>query len=173
MAKFIPKYFSSTLDGLAKEVLPPSVYEKDGVRGLRRMDQRILMFLDEFRKDCNVPLTVNTPWNGNFTQSGLRDDEMYGSFEKHFWSLSDHTFGRALDIKCKNGGAWLRKKFIERENYYYETYGVCFVECGPLDNGAAMSWAHFGIRFDFYGEVKYWSPQLGYVTKEKVLKDNL
>lgn len=171
---WIPKYFAKSLDALAKEVLSPKVYAKDGVQGLRRFDQRILMFLDEFRKDCDVPLTVNTPWNGSFTQSGLRDDGFYNnSFEEHFWSLSDHTRGAALDIKCKNGGAWLRKKFIEREQYYYETYGVNFIECGPLKDGSEMSWFHVGARFDFFGEVKYWSPKDGYVTKDKVVENNL
>jgi hypothetical protein len=173
MAKFEPKYFSKTLEGFAKEVLPPKVFAKDGIQGLRRFDQRILEFLDEFRHDCDVPLTVNTPWNGTFTQSGLRDDEFYGSYEKHFWSLSDHSRGAAVDVKCDKGGVWLRKKFIEREQYYYDKYSVCFVETGPLKNGSQMSWAHFSIRTDLFGEVKYWSPKLGYISKEKVLKDNL
>jgi hypothetical protein len=173
MSVWTPRYFAKNLDGLAKEVLPPKVYQKCGIQGLRKMDQRILMFLDEFRKDTGVPLTVNTPWNGAFTQSGLRDDGHYGSYEKLFWSLSDHTRGAALDIKCKHGGAWLREKFIEREEYYYKTYGVDFIECGPLKDGSNMSWFHAGIRFDFFGEVKYWSPKNGYVTKEEVLEKNL
>ncbi|AGH32086.1 endolysin [Vibrio phage 11895-B1] len=167
-----PKYFAKSLDALAKEVLPPKVYAKDGVQGLRRFDQRILMFLDEFRKDCDVPLTVNTPWDGVFTQSGLRDDDFYNGYEELFWSLSDHTRGAALDIKCKHGGVWLRKRFIEREDYYYKTYGINFVECSPLKDGKEMSWAHFGVRFDFFGEVKYWSPKNSYVTKSEVQENN-
>lgn len=172
MSAWTPKYFAKDLNSLAKEVLSPKVYAKDGLQGLRRFDQRILMFLDEFRYDCGIPLTVNTPWDGTFTQSGLRDDDFYGSFEKHYWSLSDHTRGGALDIKCEKGGAWLRKKFIEKEKYYYKKYGICFVETGPLANGSEMSWAHFSIRFDFYGCVKYWSPKLGYTSREEILKNN-
>lgn len=173
MAIFEPKYFSKTLEGFAKEVLPPKVYEKDGVQGLRRFDQRVLEFLDEFRHDCGIPLVVNTPWNKVFTQSGLRDDDHYGSFEKLFWSLSDHTRGGAVDIKCDKGGHWLRNKFIEKEGHYYKKYSICFVETGPLADGSSMSWAHFSTRVDFYGEVKYWSPKLGYISKELVLKDKL
>ncbi|AUR92256.1 hypothetical protein NVP1170O_143 [Vibrio phage 1.170.O._10N.261.52.C3] len=169
-----PKYFAKSLDALAKEILSPKVYQKDGVQGLRRFDQRILEFLDEFRYDVGIPLTVNTPWNGTFTQSGQRDNDFYGSYEKLFWSLSDHTRGAALDIKCSEGGHWLRKKFIEKEAYYYKKYGINFIECGPLDSeGKTMSWFHCGIRFDFFGNPVYWSPELKYVSKEKVLKDGL
>lgn len=174
MAKFTPKHFSKTLDGFAKEVLPPSIYNKYGIKGLRKMDQRILEFLDEFRYDVGVPLTVNTPWNGTFTQSGLRDLEHYGSYEKLFMNLSDHPMGRAIDVKCKHGGKWLRKKFIQKEAYYYEKYGVNFVEVGPVSDGNDMDgWAHFGIRLDLDGKVLYWSPVLGFVSKAKVLEDNL
>ena len=174
MAKFIPKHFSKTLDGFAKEVLPPTIYNKYGAKGLRKMDQRILEFLDEFRYDTDVPLTVNTPWNGNFTQSGLRDSGHYGSYEKLFMNLSDHPMGRAIDVKCKHGGKWLRKKFIEKEEYYYEKYGVNFVEVGPVSDSNDMNgWAHFSIRLDLDGKVLYWSPVLGFVSKDKVIEDNL
>lgn len=174
MAKFEPKYFSTTLEGFAKEVLTPSIYKKYGSKGLRKMDQRILEFLDEFRHDTGVPLTVNTPWNGSFTQSGLRDVGHYGSYEKLFLNLSDHPMGRAIDAKCKHGGKWLRKKFIEREEYYYEKYGVNFVEVGPISDTNAMDgWAHFSIRLDLDGKPLYWSPVLGFVTKERVLEENL
>ena len=172
MSKFEPKYFSKTVEGFAKEVLPPDVIIKHGaVRALRMMDQRILEFLDEFRYDCGVPLTVNTPWNEVFTQSGMRDEKHYGgSFEKHFWSLSDHTFGRAIDVKCEHGGHWLRKKFIEREQHYYEKYDINFIECAPLGSqGKGMTWAHFSIRIDLKGNPEYWSPVKGFLTKEEVL----
>ena len=132
MAAWQPKYFAKSLDALAKELLPPKVHQKHGIQGLRLLDMDVVMFLDEFRHDCGVPLTVNTPWNEQFTQSGLRDDEFYGSYEKHFWSLSDHTRGAALDIKCKHGGSWLRQRFIEKESYYYEKYGINFVEVSPV-----------------------------------------
>tara|TARA_Y100000588_G_scaffold31471_1_gene30805 strand:- start:20279 stop:20812 length:534 start_codon:yes stop_codon:yes gene_type:complete len=170
-----PEYFAKNLESLAKELLPPKVYKAKGLQGLRMLDMNVIMFLDEFRHDCGVPLTVNTPWNGTFTQSCLRDESMYGSFEKHFWSLSDHTRGAAIDIKCKHGGVWLRKKFIEREEYYYEKYGINFVEVGPVDKNGSwveMSWAHFSRRWDFFGEVKYWSPKNGYVTKQDVIDNN-
>lgn len=171
MAKFEPKYFSKTLEGFAKEVLPPKVFKQHGIQGLRLMDQRVLEFLDEFRYETGIPLIVNTPWDGAFTQSGLRDLDFYGNVDKYFKSLSDHKRGAALDIKCKNGAHWLRKKFIEKEEYYYNKYGINFVETSPLKGGKSMTWAHFGIRVDFYGKVVYWSPELGYISKEVVLEN--
>lgn len=176
MPKFEPKYFAKTPEAFAKEVLPPSLIKKFGAtKALRFMDQRILEFLDEFRYDCGVPLSVNTPWDGVFTQSGQRDESFYdNSFEELFYSLSDHTFGRAIDIKCKLGGKWLRQKFIEREEYYYEKYGVNFVEVGPVSETNGMDgWAHFSIRIDLSGKVMYWSPVSGFVEKQKVVDEQL
>ena len=175
MAKFTPKHFSKTLDGFAKEVLPPSIYNKYGIKGLRKMDQRILEFLDEFRYDVGVPLTVNTPWNGTFTQSGLRDLEHYGSYEKLFMNLSDHPMGRAIDVKCKHGGKWLRKKFIEKgSNITMRSMVLTLSRLVPVSDSNDMDgWAHFGIRLDLDGKVLYWSPVLGFVSKDKVLEDNL
>lgn len=173
MSKFEPKYFATSLGQFAKEVLPPSIYNKWGVQGLRKMNQRILEFLDEFRHDCGVPLTVNSwSWGGTRSQSGVRDVNFYGSYSNMAESLSDHITGNALDmISTKLTAHEIRAKFIEREQYYYEKYGINFVEVSPLSDDSGMSWAHFGIRVDFYGVVKYWSPKLGYVTKEKVLEN--
>ena len=177
MGKFSPKYFAKSLDGFAKEVLPAAVYTKYGAKGLRMMDQRVLEFLDEFRHDVGVPLSVNTPWDGVFDQSGLRSDKHYGSFEKLFWSLSDHTRGAALDIKSSKLTAHeLRLKFLEREGYYYEKYGINFIEVGPVERNKVwvdMSWMHVGVRLDTTGSVTYWSPKHGVVSKNKVVDDKL
>lgn len=173
MSEFKPKYFSTSLEQFSKEVLPPDIYNKWGIQGLRKMNQDVLEFLDEFRFGCGVPLTVNSwSWGGNRTQSGLRDVNFYGSQDKMDASLSDHITGNALDIiSSKLTAHELRAKFIEREDYYYETYGINFIEVGSLSDGSPMSWFHAGKRVDFYGEVKYWSPKKGYVTKEDVLKN--
>jgi hypothetical protein len=193
MAIFKPKYFAKDLDSFAKEVLPSSVYNKHGVKGLRKMDQDLLEFLDEFRYDCCVSLTVNTPWNGAFDQSGYRTAEHYGASMKYFMgsdkeareelrsyqdyvkSLSDHLTGRALDIKSgKLTGNGLRLKFIEREQYYFERYGINFIEVGPLNSkGNSMSWFHVGKRLDLGQGIQYWSPVLGFVSKERVLEEGL
>lgn len=181
MAIFKPKHFAKDLDTFAKEVLPKSVYSKHGVNGLRKMDQSLLEFLDAFRYDCNVPLSVNTPWNGVFDQSGFRTAEHYGDTEllstylKMTGSLSDHLCGRALDVKSgKLTGHELRLKFIEHEQEYFETYGINFIEVGPLDKkGKQMSWGHYGKRLDLGQGVQYWSPVLGFVSKERVIEEKL
>ncbi len=198
MAKFEPKYFSKTLDGFAKEVLPPEVYKKWGAKGLRKMDQSILEFIDAYRYDVNVPLTINTPWNGVFTQSGMRTADHYGetfrdveegdlylhqlmevveTYRRMESSLSDHITGRAADIKSsKLTGHELRKEFIANEQDYYEKYGINFIEVGPIKRGSEwvdMTWAHFGKRLDIGQGVEYWSPKHGFVTKEFVLENKL
>ena len=57
--KFIPQHFAKTLEGFAKEVLSKEVYQARGVKGLQLMDIKILYFLDDFRGDIKVPLTVS------------------------------------------------------------------------------------------------------------------
>lgn len=198
MTVFNPKHFSKTLAGFAREVLPPEEFKRWGEQGLHIMDQSLLEFIDEFRFDVGSALIVNTPWNGAFTQSGYRSGDFYGetyrnrevkqltteqmvtvinTYRKMEQSRSDHRFGRALDVKSNTlTGHELRKKFIEREQYYFETYGINFVEVGTVRSGGKevpMSWAHFGKRVDLGQGVQYWSPIAGFVTKEDVLVKGL
>lgn len=175
MGKFIPKHFATTLEDFSKQVVPKSVYTEFGWKALLKMDQDVLEFLDEFRKDVGFPLTVNDwVFGGNFNQSGLRNVEFYGTLEKMQKSRSDHLMGRAVDVKCKHLTAHeLRLKFIEREEYYFKTYGINFIEVGPLSDGSIMNWAHFGKRVDIDGEVTYWSPKDGVVTKQEVIDKKL
>lgn len=175
MGKFIPKHFATTLEQFAREVTPKEVYNMHGWKALRKMDQRILEFLDEFRFDVDVPLTINTWfWGGTFNQSGMRTVGFYKSQEDMDKSLSDHITGRALDIKSSHlSGHELRMKFIEKEDYYYNKYGINFIETAPLSNGSSMEWFHVGIRVDIDGEVLYWSPKLGFIDKQKVIDKKL
>ena len=117
MAVFKPKYFATSLDSFAKQVVPPSMYERWGAQALDKMDQRILEFIDDFRHHVGVPLTANDcSWGGRFTQRGVRDVVQYGTYDKMAKSRSDHLVGRAIDlVSSKMTGHELRLKFIERE----------------------------------------------------------
>lgn len=175
MEVFKPKYFADSLDSFAKQVVPPSMYNRWGVQALDKMDQRILMFIDEFRKDCGVPLTCNDwAWGGSFSQRGVRDVNQYGTYEKMAASRSDHICGRGSDlVSSKLTGHQLRLKFMEREDYYFEKYGINFLEVGELADGSAMSWIHVSININLGQGVQYWSPKRGFVTKEEVIRDKL
>lgn len=175
MSVFKPKYFATSLDSFAKQVVPPSMYNRWGVQALDKMDQRILEFIDEFRYDCAVPLTCNDySWGGRFSQRGVRDVGQYGTYHKMEASRSDHLVGRAADlVSSKMTGHELRLKFIEKEQYYFEKYGVNFIECGKLKDGSDQSWFHVSINIDLGQGVQYWSPKFGFVDKDRVIKEKL
>lgn len=64
------------------------------------LDNRILYSADLIRKFLGIPVTINN-WlfGGNFTESGLRRmDTTTGAL------LSQHKFGRALDLKFNKNG---------------------------------------------------------------------
>lgn len=175
MAVFKPKHFAKDLDSFAKQVVPPSMYNRWGVKALDKMDQRILEFIEEFRYDCGVPLTANDwSWQGRFSQRGVRDVGQYGTYHKMEASRSDHLCGRAIDlVSSKMTGHELRLKFIEREEYYFEKYGINFIECGKLKGGAEMTWFHGSVNIDLGQGIQYWSPEYGFVSKERVIEELL
>ena len=175
MAIFKPKYFADNLESFARQVVPPSMWNRWGVKALDKMDQRILEFIDEFRYDCGVPLTCNDwSWEGNFSQRGVRDVKQYGTYERMEASRSDHLVGRATDlVSSKLTGHELRLKFIEKEQYYFEKYGINFIEVGTVGKGVSMTWYHASINIDLGQGVEYWSPVLGFVSKERVIEEGL
>lgn len=175
MSVFKPKFFAKTLESFVKQVVPPSMWELFGVQALDKMDQRICEFIEEFREYVDVPLTANDwSWGGRFSQRGVRDYKQYGTHEKMAKSRSDHITGRAIDLVSSSLTAHeLRVKFIEKEQYWFEKYGINFIEVGTLNGGDPMTWFHAGINIDQGQGIQYWSPALGFVTKQQVLEDKL
>lgn len=175
MAVFKPKHFAKSLESFAKQVVPPSMWDRWGVQALDKMDQRILEFIEEFRYDCGVPLTSNDwSWGGRFSQRGARDVNQYGTYEKMAASRSDHLQGRAIDlVSSKMTGHELRLKFIARKGYYFNKYGINFIEVGELKDGSVMSWFHASVNIDLGQGVQYWSPKFGYVSEERVINEQL
>jgi len=176
MKKFEPKYFATTLESFARQVLSPKAYAKRGAKGLEIMDVNILQFLDDLRGNIGAPLLVN---GGGYTQSGLRDVDFYGTSDKMNNSYSAHKYGKALDIKCSTMTAHdVRKHYIGNKDKYPQ---ITFVEVGPVyktidgvKTQVEMSWAHFDCRTRITNEdVRYWSPVLGFVSEERVLKEKL
>ena len=86
---YIPEYFE------AHEFVDRATYEKYGDRSLMFMDDRILRVVDNLRYAFDVSIKINDwKWGGNYEWSGLRTKE-----SPWFNPYSQHSFGRALDIK--------------------------------------------------------------------------
>ena len=126
-----PKYFQ------LHEVVHPGAIQARGEKAWQLMDERILRGADWLR-ELFGPCTINGKYNGKgFTESGLRDfNTPTGG------TLSQHKFGRALDLKfhkvtCKEVYDYIiRNPGDAREN------GITTVE----DIAFTGSWLHIDCR---------------------------
>jgi len=171
-----PKYFASTLDSLAKQVLPEHIYNKEGIAGLRHMDERILITLDVLRKELDKPITVNSwSWGGERNASGYRDIVYYGTLDAYAHSTSQHKSGRALDFQVKGMTAQEVRFFIleNKEKFPH----IKFLEVGPLSSGQDMNWVHIDCRMQEAwledDTIICWSPAFSYVTEGTVKVNKL
>ncbi|KFA99388.1 D-Ala-D-Ala carboxypeptidase family metallohydrolase [Vibrio sp. ER1A] len=153
---YIPKHFKP------QEFVSPSIYSKRGVKSLELMDERILRTIDDLRVNLGKPITVNNwLWNGQRKQSGYRDQSFYSTDSEYASSLSQHKYGRALDFLVKGMSAPdVRRHILENKHLY--PY-ITFIEVD-------IEWCHIDCR---NGELRCWSPSKGFVSEERVLKDNL
>ena len=80
-----------------QELVPPTVYLDRGEKSIQLMDTRLLLLIDELR-DYYGPAVINDwLWDGSFTESGLRTPDC-----TYYSPYSQHTLGRAVDLKFKN-----------------------------------------------------------------------
>jgi hypothetical protein len=166
---WVPKYFASSLESLAEQVLPPAVLDSRGVKGLELMNPRILETIDTLRHNLDVPLIVN---NTHRTQSGLRDENFYKTKESYLNSKSQHKYGNALDFvsPCMSSQE-IRRHIIINQEYYPH---ISFLEVGKLANGEEMNWCHIDCRMRITNKtITYWSPKFGFVEENKVLDERL
>ena len=160
---FQPKHFATSLTSMAKQLVPPEVFAERGVKSLELIDDRLLVFIDKLRHNLGVPLTVN---NGtSYTQSGLRDVNHYGTYEKMAASYSQHKYGKALDFRSsKMSSREIRKHIIENRELYPE---ITFMEVG-------ISWVHVDVRTRLEPVwCRFWHPKKGFVSMEDVLVENM
>lgn len=122
-----------------KELVSPRVYKKRGDKAWSLFDDRILKVADLLR-DHFGPCIIN---GGPYKNSGFRT-----MWSKWFRIFSQHTFGRALDMKFKRYKADLvRKELIDNWTHIwkerFEDIGVYSItlECGPT-----ITWVHIDIR---------------------------
>lgn len=80
-----------------QEFIYPKIFEDEGVKCIRYIDERIVKAAQIIRDYVGVPVTINN-WHtgGNFTMSGLRPfNSKVGA------KMSQHKFGRAIDVKVQ------------------------------------------------------------------------
>lgn len=144
-----------------EEFVSPEMFKRRGSKCIELLDERLLDTMDSLRENLGKPITINNwLWNGNRTQSGLRDADFYGSTTKYHSSLSQHKYGRAADFLVKGMAAWqVRKHILENIEKYPH---IKFLECD-------ISWVHIDVRTG--DKLMCWSPNLGYLTASDVIKN--
>lgn len=154
--RYRPKHFR------AEELVSRATFQKLGAsRVLRYIDPRILITadalaqrfcFDEKGKKLGTATINNWLWNGRFQYSGLR---MPG--EPHYKEFSDHSFGRALDIRFSTTDAQTVRDYIEKNPNEFPY--ITFVE-----EGVSVTWLHiscsniagFGYSVKKADSIIYW-----------------
>lgn len=116
-----------------QEFIPMDMYNEYGSRAAGVMDYRIILSAQALRDNLGIPLSINT-WHscGERYESGLRVMGM-----KNYRPLSQHTYGRAVDIVSNKMPAQEMREHIlqNRDKYPYIT---------RMENN--VTWLHIDIK---------------------------
>lgn len=134
-----------------QEFVPRRVYETWGNKSIWFIDPRIILFAQWLKTTTGSVVTIND-WcfGGKYQYSGFRPPDCRTGAK-----LSDHRFGRAIDVKVKG---WdpedIRQLIRDNWPYLFQHFGVTTIE---LDTA---TWTHVGFRFTNLShllEIKFWS----------------
>lgn len=131
------------------EFVSPAIYKKWGVASLWFLDKRLFP-LAQFIRDRHGSTTINGTLNGHtYTQSGFREP---GS--KTGAKLSQHRFGRALDLKFSD--ATIQEVYDDIVNNFdlYKKFGLTTVE----NINFTKTWLHIDLRNTNQEELKIVNP---------------
>lgn len=123
----------------AQELVPPSVYNVRGDKSIQLFDTNALKLIDWLRDRYGSTTINDWSWGGNFSQSGLRTVEFYGSDESYHKSFSQHKYGRAFDLKFKDVSAEEIRTDLKA---MWELQGLGF----PITLEDDVSWVHVDTR---------------------------
>jgi len=132
MLHYIPRYFE------LYELLPPDIYALYKHKGISLwnicFDARVLYTIDRLRARCGVAIANDWHWGGIHKERGLR-----AFYTLTGTALSQHKFGRAVDLKFRDVAAKeVRKEIIVDADHDDFKYITC-VETG-------VDWLHFDVR---------------------------
>lgn len=119
-----------------QEFVPPEIYSIYGSKSIWFIDPDMIAVAQKLRDDLGKPITINN-WHtgGQYKNSGFRmPDTLVGG------KLSQHKFGRALDIKVKGMSAESVREYI-RENYYLYDEVITTIEKDT------PTWVHIDKRW--------------------------
>lgn len=122
------KYFEN------KEIFPPEIIPYSDFILIGLIDKKLITVADSLRERFG-PLTCNDyKWGGAYKYRGFRPrDCKTGAY------LSQHRFGRALDLVSKNVTAEEMRIDIMKNETIWRSLGITTIEKN-------VSWLHFDVR---------------------------
>lgn len=121
-----PEYFK------AYELVPKKIYNQYGEKSLWFLDNRILIAADDLRRKYGKATINDWYWGGNYDSRGFRPPQ-----DQDGANLSQHRFGRALDIVFESGDVYeIREDILDKPNKFP------FINAVELD----ISWLHIDCR---------------------------
>jgi hypothetical protein len=118
------------------ELVPPQVFKDRGQKAWELLDENLLRTIDSLREAFG-PATINDwKWGGKFKWSGLRNPQA----RKYYSPTSQHTFGRAADMKFKNITPKKIRTIIRNDPSYWKEMGVRCIE------NKTVTWLHIDVR---------------------------
>lgn len=126
-----------------KELVSPKVYKKRGEKAWSLFDDRALKMIDLLREHFGECTINNWYWGGEFKQSGFRT-----MWTKWWRMFSQHTFGRAFDLKFKHHDAFeirrdLKDNWDTKWKFLFKEIGIISIS---LEEGSTITWVHIDIR---------------------------
>ena len=121
-----------------EEFIDPDTFKKYGEQSIWFIDVRIVTLAQFIRERIGKPCTVNN-WHsgGSYQYSGFRPPTCSIGAK-----LSQHRFGRGIDLKVKGMTADELRQDIENNYSIYRKAGLTTIE----DGAYAPTWCHIDIR---------------------------
>lgn len=131
------------------ELLPPEHKHLGNWGTLKIMDKNILTVADYFRHMFGSTVINNYNWGGSYMDSGFRNTESYERMNSDFdKSLSQHKYGRAIDVKPNDIDALEAWWFIVDHPVKWLRKGLKRIEAMELTvDGAQYPWIHLDCGY--------------------------
>ena len=121
-----------------QEFIDPDTYKRFGTSSVWFIDPKIVTLAQFIRERLGKPCTINN-WSsgGQYQYSGFRPPKCSVGA-----SMSQHRFGRAIDLKVKGMKADEVREDIIQNFDIYKKVGLTTIEDGAF----APTWCHIDIR---------------------------
>jgi len=125
------------------EFIPQTIYKKWGDKSVQFLDMRIVHFAQAVRDNLKMPIVINN-WHlgGKYQESGLRAFNT-----KTGASMSQHKFGRAVDLKIADGKGGVRSDSGEILRKHVQDNWDRYKQWITTTEADTDTWAHFDCRY--------------------------